>query len=198
MNRPALAVASLLALVALACESRSVQEVAPVDPAPTPPNAVTETAYFAGGCFWGVEDVFAQLPGVLDAQSGYQGGSVEDPSYEEVCGKKTGHAEAVKVVFDPARVSYRELLDVFFKNHDPTTLDRQGPDVGSQYRSAIFAASPQQKEQAEQWIRELTESRRFGARAITTTVEMAPPFYPAEDYHQDYHARHGGSCRVIR
>jgi peptide methionine sulfoxide reductase msrA/msrB len=156
-----------------------------------------QTAYFAGGCFWGVEDVFAQIPGVADAVSGYQGGHVEAPSYRQVCSDTTGHAESVKVVFDPGRVTYRKLLDVFFKNHDATTMNRQGPDVGSQYRSAIFATTPDQKAEAEAVIKELQATPRFENRKIVTTVQMAPPFYAAEDYHQDYHQKHGGSCRVV-
>jgi peptide methionine sulfoxide reductase msrA/msrB len=157
-----------------------------------------QTAYFAGGCFWGVEDVFSQVPGVMDAVSGYQGGHLAAPTYKLVCTTDTGHAETVKVTFDPNRVSYRDLLDVFFKNHDPTTLNRQGPDVGDQYRSAIFAATPEQKRQAVEFIQELQASPRFAGRRIVTVVQDAPVFHPAEEYHQDYHKKHGGSCRVVR
>jgi peptide methionine sulfoxide reductase msrA/msrB len=169
------------------------------DGTPLPPEslpAALQTAYFAGGCFWGVEDLFEQIDGVADAVSGYQGGTTANPSYEDVCGDGTGHAETVKVVFDPARVSYQRLLEVFFRNHDPTTPNRQGPDHGSQYRSAIFVTSPEQKQQAEAYIQRLQATPEFVKRKIVTTVEMAPTFYPAEDYHQDYHARHGGSCQV--
>jgi peptide methionine sulfoxide reductase msrA/msrB len=157
-----------------------------------------QVAYFAAGCFWGVEDVFQQIPGVLDAVSGYMGGDVENPTYKLVCSGDTNHAEAVKVVFDPKRVDYATLLDVFFKNHDPTTLNRQGPDVGTQYRSAIFAADEAQLAQAKSFVETLSKSDEYADRKIVTTIEQAPTFYPAEEYHQDYHAKHGGSCRVVR
>ena len=158
--------------------------------------AATETAYFAGGCFWGVEDRFARIPGVLDAVSGYMGGRAPHPTYERVCTGETGHAETVRVVFDPARVSYERLLSAFFALHDPTTPDRQGPDVGSQYRSAIFAASDAQATQALAHIARLQASSAYARRRLVTTVEPAQTFYPAQDYHQDYHARHGGACRL--
>jgi peptide methionine sulfoxide reductase msrA/msrB len=154
----------------------------------------TQTAYFAGGCFWGVEDRFQQVPGVIDAVSGYQGGTVPDPTYKQVCTDKTGHAETVRVTFDPNRVTYRQLLEWFFKFHDPTQRNRQGPDVGTQYRSAIFAADEKQLEQARAYIKQLSESDRFRGREIATVIEPAGPFYEAEEYHQDYHAKHGGSC----
>jgi peptide methionine sulfoxide reductase msrA/msrB len=169
------------------------------DGAPVPAESrpvKTEIAYFAGGCFWGVEDVFEQIPGVIDAESGYQGGTVANPTYEQVSSHKTGHAETVKVTFDPARVTYRQLLKVFFDNHDPTTLDRQGADVGSNYRSAIFASNDQQLREAKGYIAELAREPRFRGQTITTTVQPAPPFYRAEDYHQNWHAVHGGSCQV--
>jgi peptide methionine sulfoxide reductase msrA/msrB len=156
----------------------------------------TAVAYFAGGCFWGVEDRFQQVPGVLDAVSGYQGGHVKKPTYRQVCGGDTGHAETVRVTFDPKRVSYRELLAWFFKFHDPTQRNRQGPDRGSQYRSAIFAADEQQLEEARAFIEEQQKTKRFRNRRIATLVSPAGPFYEAEAYHQDYHARHGGSCPI--
>jgi peptide methionine sulfoxide reductase msrA/msrB len=157
----------------------------------------TATAYFAGGCFWGVEDVFQQIPGVLDAVSGYMGGAPSKPSYKQVCNEDTGHAETVKVVFDPARVSYTKLLEVFFLNHDATTLNRQGPDFGSQYRSAVFAADAAQLEAAQKFVTELGASPKYAGRKIVTQlVAPGPAFWPAEEYHQDYHAKHGGSCRV--
>jgi peptide methionine sulfoxide reductase msrA/msrB len=167
--------------------------------APLPPESQpvkSQVAYFAGGCFWGVEDVFEQIPGVIDAESGYQGGKTANPSYQQVSSHDTGHAETVKVTFDPARVTYRALLKVFFDNHDPTTLNRQGPDVGTNYRSAIFAASDAQLREAKAYIGELARDARFQKDPITTTVEPAPPFYRAEEYHQNWHAVHGGSCRV--
>jgi len=158
----------------------------------------TETAYFAGGCFWGVEDAFQQLDGVLDAVSGYQGGHVDNPTYKQVCYTDTGHAESVKVVFDPKRISYRDLLAFFFKIHDPTTVNRQGPDVGSQYRSAIFTTSPEQTKAAKERIAELREKNAFGSREIVTQVVEDETFYEAEEYHQDYHLKHGGSCAIPR
>lgn len=157
----------------------------------------SEKAYFAGGCFWGIEDRFQQVPGVIDATSGYQGGSKENPTYKQVCTGKTGHAETVQVTFDPKRVTYRELLEWFFKFHDPTQLNRQGPDRGTQYRSAIFAVNDEQRKQAKDYIEELAESDRFKGRKIVTTVEPAKTFYPAEEYHQDYHEKHGGLCPLL-
>jgi peptide methionine sulfoxide reductase msrA/msrB len=157
----------------------------------------TETAYFAGGCFWGVEDRFQQVPGVIDAVSGYMGGKTKDPTYREVCNHDTGHAETVKVIYDPTRVSYRQLLEWFFKFHDPTQLNRQGPDVGDSYRSAIYAADDKQLQDARAFIEEQGKADRFIGRKIVTQlapVSKAGKFYDAEDYHQDYHKKHGGSC----
>ena len=154
----------------------------------------TETVYFAGGCFWGVEDRFQNVPGVIDAVSGYMGGTTLNPTYKQVCSGTTGHAETVRVTYDPNRVSCRQLLEWFFKFHDPTQLDRQGPDVGSQYRSAVFAADKEQLERARAYVEELQKSERFRGRKIVTQVKLAGPFYEAEEYHQDYHAKHGGSC----
>jgi peptide methionine sulfoxide reductase msrA/msrB len=157
----------------------------------------TETAYFAGGCFWGVEDVFEQIEGVIDAASGYMGGTVDHPSYGQVCEGTTGHAETVRVVFDPARVGYEQLLKVFFDNHDPTQLDRQGPDHGTNYRSAVFAANADQKKIAEKYVQTLAGTPRFqGRKIVTQIVDPGPKFWAAEEYHQDYHRKHGGSCRV--
>lgn len=156
-----------------------------------------ETAYFAGGCFWGVEDRFRQIPGVIDAISGYQGGKTESPTYDQVCTHSTGHAETVKVVYDPARVSYADLLKWFFKLHDPTQLNRQGPDIGDNYRSAIFAADEGQLKQAKDFIAEQEKAGRYKGRKIVTQVQLvkdAGPFYKAEEYHQKYHLKHGGSC----
>jgi len=159
-------------------------------------GAKTATAYFAGGCFWGVEDRFQKTPGVIDAASGYQGGEADDPTYKAVCAGGTGHAEAVRVIFDPARVSYRELLEVFFDLHDPTQRDRQGPDVGSQYRSAIFAADDAQLAEAKQFVAALEQSGRFGKRPIVTQIAPAGPFHEAEERHQNYNAKHGRSCGI--
>ena len=147
-----------------------------------------EVATVAGGCFWCIEAVFDDLKGVTDVVSGYTGGHVPNPTYEQVCGKRTGHAEALKVTFDPSEVSYRELLEVFFTVHDPTTRDRQGNDVGPQYRSAVFYHSPEQKRVAEEVMREVGASGMYDAPLVT---ELAPAgeFYEAEAYHQDYFAR---------
>ena len=134
--------------------------------------------------------MFRQIKGVKDAVVGYAGGKTEDPTYEDVCSDETGHAEVVEVVFDPSEVSYAELLGVFWRNHDPTTRNRQGPDVGSQYRSVVFYHSPEQKAAAEAKLAELEKSGRF-RRPIVTLIEPAPTFYRAEEYHQQYLAKHG-------
>lgn len=154
----------------------------------------TRTATFAAGCFWGVEAAFRQVPGVLDAVSGYTGGTVERPSYGDVCTGRTGHAEAVEVTFDPRVVSYERLLDVFWQIHDPTTRDRQGPDVGTQYRSAIFAHDAEQRAAAQASL-ERTQSSL--ARPIVTQIADAAPFYPAEEYHQRYFEKNGvAACHI--
>ena len=146
-----------------------------------------EIATLAGGCFWCLEAVYDSLRGVVSVESGYMGGAVANPSYEEVCGGETGHAEVVRITFDPAELRFRELLDVFFEIHDPTTLNRQGNDTGTQYRSAIFYHSAEQHEEAERAIREW--SGRF-ADPIVTEVTPAETFWIAEDYHQEYFANH--------
>jgi len=147
-----------------------------------------EVATLAGGCFWCLDAVFRDLRGVEKVESGYSGGSTANPSYEEVCSGRTGHAEVVQVTFDPATIAYRDLLDVFFSIHDPTTLDRQGGDVGTQYRSAIFYHTPEQQATAEQAIRELAAEGLWDD-PIVTEVTSFTRFYPAETYHQDYFAR---------
>jgi len=149
---------------------------------------MAEVATLAGGCFWCLEAVFTELRGVEQVASGYTGGTVENPSYEAVCSGTTGHAEVVQVTFDPSVISYRDLLDVFFTIHDPTTLDRQGNDVGSQYRSAIFYHAPEQQAAAEQAIAELTASRVF-PDPIVTAVAPLSRWWPAEEYHKDYFSR---------
>ena len=150
----------------------------------------TEKATFGAGCFWGVEEMFRNIKGVTSATSGYAGGKTENPTYEDVCSDETGHAEVVEVEFDPAQVSYEQLLDVFWRNHDPTTRNRQGPDFGSQYRSVVFYHSPQQQAAAEAKKAELDKSGRF-RRPIVTQIEPAPAFYRAEEYHQEYLRKHG-------
>lgn len=154
----------------------------------------TQKATFAAGCFWGVEAAFRQLPGVIDAISGYTGGSTANPTYREVCSDKTGHAEAVEVTFDPKAVSYDDLLRTLWEIHDPTTLNRQGPDTGTQYRSAIFVHSPEQREAAE---RSKVEEQKRYSRPVVTQIVDAPVFYPAEEYHQRYLEKNGGAaCHI--
>ena len=157
---------------------------------------MSEKATFAAGCFWGVEAAFRQVPGVLDAAVGYSGGGFPEPTYEDVCTGRTGHAESVQVEFDPARVSYDQLLDVFWENHDPTTLNRQGPDVGSQYRSAIFFHRPEQEKAASESKAQLESSGRF-RRPIVTEIAPASQFWLAEDYHQRYLEKRGlAHCKI--
>jgi peptide-methionine (S)-S-oxide reductase len=154
----------------------------------------SETAILAAGCFWGVEETFRQLDGVIDTEVGYTGGQAENPSYEEVCGGRTGHAEAVRVTFDPARLSYDALLAAFWEAHDPTQMNRQGPDVGTQYRSAIFTLSDEQA-RAAQASKEKAQARV--SRPIATAIEPAGPFWRAEEYHQRYlEKRGGGVCHI--
>ena len=156
--------------------------------------SATETATFAAGCFWGVEVDFRNTPGVTDVRVGYTGGHVEEPDYETVCRGTTGHAEAVEVIFDPVEVSYAELLDTFWELHDPTQVNRQGPDVGTQYRSAIFTHSPEQAERAAE--SKARAQARF-ARPIATEIVDAGTFWPAEEYHQQYLVKNGrASCRI--
>jgi peptide-methionine (S)-S-oxide reductase len=150
-------------------------------------NEKDAIAVFGGGCFWCVEAVFDELRGVNSVVSGYAGGSVKNPTYEQVCGGRTGHAEAIRIEYDPAQISYRDLMTVFFATHDPTTLNRQGNDVGTQYRSAILYANEQQKQDAAAFIKELDDAKTF-RNSIVTTLERLTEFYPAEDYHQKYFA----------
>jgi peptide-methionine (S)-S-oxide reductase len=144
-------------------------------------------AVFGGGCFWCTEAVFDELRGVKSVVSGYAGGSTKNPTYEKVCGGGTGHAEVIKIEFDPTEIAFKDLLTVFFATHDPTTLNRQGNDVGTQYRSAIFYANEEQKREAEAFIKELNDSKVFG-NPVVTTLEPLGEFYEAEDYHQKYYA----------
>jgi peptide-methionine (S)-S-oxide reductase len=175
--------------------------------APTPKPAVStvpaknsaglQTAVFAGGCFWGIEAVFEHVKGVSDAKSGYAGGTVKSPSYEEVSSGTTGHAESVQVTFDPAQVSYEQLLKIFFSvAHDPTQLNYQGPDHGTQYRSAIFYANDEQKQAAQNYIAELTKNKTF-SYPIVTQVAPLEKFYDAEGYHQDYLEHHPDDSYIV-
>lgn len=156
----------------------------------------TETAIFAAGCFWGVQDYFDQVPGVLETEVGYIGGHVDNPSYEQVCTHTTGHAEAAKISYDPAKVSYETLLKQFFRIHDPTQLNRQGPDVGDNYRSAVFYLDNEQKTTAQKMINKLDKSGKY-KKPLVTTIEKAGKFWRAEEYHQNYTQKTGiGACHV--
>ena len=158
----------------------------------------TETATFAAGCFWGVEEAFRQTDGVTDTRVGYTGGHTESPTYEQTCTGRTGHAEAVEVTFNPSEVSFEDLLKVFWQDHNPTTMNRQGPDVGSQYRSGIFYHDQAQKAAAEASKAERqADDGYFGGKQIVTEIAPAATFWPAEEYHQQYLAKRGrASCRV--
>jgi peptide-methionine (S)-S-oxide reductase len=151
---------------------------------------MTEKATFGAGCFWGVEATFRQIEGVTNVMAGYAGGTKDNPTYEDVCSDETGHAEVVEVEFDPSQVSYDLLLDVFWSNHNPTTLNRQGPDVGTQYRSVIFYHSPEQKSAAETSKETINKSGRF-RQQVVTQIEPAPRFWRAEEYHQRYLEKRG-------
>lgn len=154
----------------------------------------TDKATFAAGCFWGVEAAFRQIKGVISTQVGYTGGNMNNPSYEDVCTDETGHAEAVEVTYDSSKISYEKLLDVFWQNHDPTQLNRQGPDVGTQYRSAIFYYNEKQKKAAE---KSLKEQQKKYKNKIVTEIKPASKFYRAEEYHQQYLEKRGlSTCRI--
>lgn len=194
---PALAAVALAAAFVSFSSTRSsaapaapIPAVMPAEPAPVGVTAASDTAVFAGGCFWGVEAVFESLEGVSEAVSGYAGGTDPTPSYREVSSGRTGHAEAVRVVYDPARISYDQLLQVFFTvAHDPTQLDRQGPDVGTQYRSAVFYRNAAQREATGRYIAKLGKAGVW-PEPIVTEVSALEEFHPAEEYHQNYLVRH--------
>ena len=157
---------------------------------------MSEMATFGAGCFWGIEAAFRGIPGVLDAAVGYSGGHTENPTYKDVCTDETGHAEVVQVTFDPAKVSYEQLLEAFWKMHDPTQVNRQGPDFGTQYRTAIFYHSPEQEAAAKKSKAALEASGKF-RRGIATEITPAGPFYRAEEYHQRYLEKRGAaSCHI--
>jgi peptide-methionine (S)-S-oxide reductase len=164
--------------------------------AATGTSVASETALFGAGCFWGVEATFRQIPGVLATSVGYAGGTTDNPTYEQVCTDRTGHAEVVQVTYDPARVAYEDLLRVFWDNHDPTTRNRQGPDVGTQYRSVIFVGSPGQRAAAVASRDARQASGRY-RNPIVTEIEAAPTFHPAEEYHKRYLEKRGlASCHI--
>ncbi|QEG01281.1 Peptide methionine sulfoxide reductase MsrA 2 [Stieleria maiorica] len=185
-----------LTLAALASWCLNVSAADVQDKDQSQPEELVAT--FAGGCFWCTEAVFERMEGVNDVISGYIGGTVRNPTYEQVCTKKTGHAEAVEIYYDPSKVSFDELLEVFFKTHDPTTLNRQGPDSGPQYRSSVFYHDDQQRAATEAYIKKLDESGEFD-RKIVTQLEKAVTFYPAEEYHQDFYRKNPnyGYCQAI-
>jgi len=161
-----------------------------------PMSPQTEIAIFGAGCFWGVEEAFRVLPGVIETEVGYAGGTLENPTYKEVCTDRTGHAEVVRVTFDPEVISYGKLLDTFWESHNPTQVNRQGPDFGSQYRTVIFATNDAQKAQAEASKAALDASGRF-SKPIATQIEPAPHFWAAEEYHQKYLLKRGvSSCHI--
>lgn len=200
--RPCAAIAALLCMLATSCTTYSANpgdsplpDTSGNNPAEKPEEKV---ATFAGGCFWCTEAVFERMEGVNDVVSGYIGGHVENPTYEQVCGKRTGHAEAVEIYYDPAVASYEDLLEVFFKTHDPTTLNRQGNDEGPQYRSSVFYHDDEQRQAAEEYIKKLNESGEY-SRPIVTQLEKASKFYLAEEYHQDYFRRNpnAGYCQIV-
>lgn len=158
--------------------------------------AETKKATFAAGCFWGVEAAFRQVKGVVSTSVGYSGGTTEDPTYKEVCTGRTGHAETVEVVFDPSRISYADLLDVFWNEHDPTQVNRQGPDVGTQYRSVIFVHDEEQAMDAKSSLEALEASKKF-SRPVATQIVPAQTYYLAEEYHQQYFEKRGlSSCNI--
>lgn len=159
-------------------------------------SGMTEIATFGAGCFWGVEDMFRQLPGVTDTAVGYMGGTKENPTYEDVCTDETGHAEVVQVTFDPEKISYDDLLETFWANHNPTTKDRQGPDVGTQYRSVIFTHAKEQEEAARASLKKNEEAGRWN-KPVVTQIVPAEPFWRAEEYHQLYLLKNGlSSCHI--
>jgi len=193
--RPVLIVAALLLGLGIALRGlpSAAESARPIPPPaldePAEPQAASEVAVLAGGCFWGIQGVFQHVEGVTSAVSGYAGGAAETARYETVSSGTTGHAESVRITFDPRRISYGHILQIYFSvAHDPTELDRQGPDVGTQYRSAIFPTDPQQTRIAEAYIAQLDQAHVFNA-PIVTKIEPGRNFYPAEDYHQDFLAR---------
>jgi methionine-S-sulfoxide reductase len=201
-TRTLTAIATVVNLLLLSCPTyaqsgdKTVSDASQASTAAKPKEAV---ATLAGGCFWCTEAVFERMEGVTDVVSGYIGGHVPNPTYEQVCGKKTGHAEACEIYYDPSVVSYEELLEVFFKTHDPTTPNRQGNDIGPQYRSSVFYHDEEQKNAAEKYIAKLNKTREFRRTPIVTLLEKATTFYPAEEYHQDYYRLNPnqGYCQIV-
>jgi len=196
-----LSIISSLTLFSASCEARTQEpgnKKNNMSEEIIPTGKKTDTATFGTGCFWCTEAVFQELKGVIKAVSGYTGGHVANPSYEEVCTGTTGHAEALEIIYDPTVITYDELLEVFWESHDPTSLNRQGNDVGTQYRSAIFYHNAEQKEKAEHYKAELNKSGAYD-KPIVTEVTPYTKFYPAEDYHQNYYNTHGSQpyCYLV-
>ncbi|KPU94084.1 methionine sulfoxide reductase A [Variovorax paradoxus] len=195
MKTFALSAAAIVAAATIWHAVPSAAEPARRVPAPTadlvaPPAAKTETAVFAGGCFWGVQGVFQRVQGVSNAVSGYAGGDAKTARYDEVGSGRTGHAESVRITYDPKQISYGKLLQIYFSvAHDPTELNRQGPDTGTQYRSTVFAENAEQARIAKAYIAQLNQAKTFG-KPLATTIETGKPFYAAEDYHQDFLTKH--------
>lgn len=193
---------SFFALTALSCEAKENKNKADMDTTHTvtenTENQNLEKATFAGGCFWCTEAVFLEIKGVEQVQPGYIGGTVKNPTYEEVCEGTTGHAEAIEIIYNPNLVSYEDLLEVFFGTHDPTTLNRQGADVGTQYRSEIFYHSEAQKKAAQEFI-DLLNGENFYGKKVVTKISPATVFYVAEDYHKNYYNRNKnqGYCMAV-
>ena len=163
------------------------------------PGQKTDTALLAAGCFWCIEAIFQQLDGVISVTSGYTGGQIKNPSYKEVCNGTTGHAEAAEIIFDPSKITFDELLEVFWKTHDGTQLNRQGADVGTQYRSAVYYLNDSQKEKADRYKKELNEAGAFDKPLVTEVTAFDGKFYKAEDYHQNYYNQNGnqGYCTMV-
>jgi len=199
LNRGGVVAALLVAIVSTAFVQRlaGASREGASTPDATPSFAKTETAVFAGGCFWGIQAVFQHVKGVTGAVSGYSGGWADKPGYEQVSSGTTGHAESVRVTYDPSKVSYATLLKIFFSvAHDPTQLNRQGPDVGTQYRSAIFYMTPEQKQAAAAYIEQVDKAHVYGKPLVTQVVPYKA-FFPAEDYHQDYAEKHPDDPYIV-
>ncbi len=192
MKYTALLLLLILGILAAACTRTSAADAnQPATSQPVAPHM--KTAIFAAGCFWGVQERFDKLPGVVSTMAGYTGGTLVNPTYEEVCTHVTGHAEAVQVTYDPAKISYPELLDAFWTMHDPTTVDQQGPDIGNNYRSVIFYVDPEQEKLAKASLAEVEAAHTFPSK-IVTQILPATKFYNAENYHQHYFETNGGTC----
>lgn len=194
-----LSIATTLAIFSASCTEPTIKQLNYMSEENNlPAGKKTDTATFGTGCFWCTEAVFQELKGVLKATSGYTGGHVANPSYEEVCTGTTGHAESLQIIYDPTVITYDELLEVFWESHDPTSLNRQGNDVGTQYRSAIFYHNEEQKQKAEHYKAELNKNGAYD-KPIVTEITAYTKFYPAEDYHQHYYATHGSQpyCYLV-